>query len=189
MTHSSTHSNEPADLIDIAEAKVRAEKLAGALDVLSDGQDRLLIFADRREQAVREAQPLALAETLRDETEEIRQIAAMDALRAEQADWFAARLDLPAGQRPRATWIASRLPVSMSKEKQRIESAASTLREKIERVSRRTASDRLSADRLAQHMRGLIETTSERLGSAGGYGNRGERRVAPSVPLGIDVTS
>ncbi len=123
MTQVATHSNEPAELIDLAEARVRAERLACALDALAGGQERLLELAEKREAAVRHAQPLALAQTLRDETEEIREIAALDAARAEQADWFAARLELPKGKRPRATWIASRLPVSMTKEKQRLEGA------------------------------------------------------------------
>ena len=189
MAQIATHSNEQAELIDLAEARARAEKLACALEALASGQERLLVLAEQRERAVREAKPLALAQTLQDETEEIREIAALDAARAEQADWFAVRLELPKGKRPRATWIASRLPVSMTKEKQRIEGAANALRERIERVARRTASDRLSAERLARHMQGLIETASERLGGAGGYGSRGQRRSAPSVPLGIDVTS
>lgn len=193
MTHlARTHtspSSEPPELIDLAEARARAERLAAALDELAKGQERLLAFAERREGAIRTARPMELADALRDETEEIRTIAALDAARSEQAEWFAARLDLPQGQRPRATWIASRLPASMARERQRLETAAAGLREKIERVARRTASDRLSAERLARHMRGLIETTSEQLGKATGYGARGQRRAASPDPVGIDLTS
>ncbi len=182
-------SNGSPELIDMAEARARAERLAAALDQLAAGQDKLLECASKREEAVRAAKPLALAEALREETEEIRAIAGLDAARAEQAEWFASRLGLPSGQRPRATWIASRLPASMAREKQRIENAALGLRERIERVARRAATDRLSAERLARHMRGLIETASERLGSSAGYGARGERRAATAAPVGIDVTS
>jgi len=188
-TQHTNPSTEPPELIDLPEARVRAERLAAALDALASGQERLLALADKREAAIRSAKPLELAEALQEETEEIRTIAALDGARSEQAEWFAARLALPAGQRPRATWIASRLPVSMTREQQRIETAATGLRERIERVARRTASDRLSAERLARHMRGLIETASEQLGSASGYGARGERSRSNTTPVGIDLTS
>ena len=188
-TQRTNHSTAAPELIDITEARSRAERLAAALDALSAGQERLLDLADKREEAIRKARPAALADTLREETEEIRTIAGLDAARSEQAEWFASRLGLPRGQRPRASWIASRLPASMKREKQRIEKAAEGLRERIERVARRTASDRLSAERLAQHMRGLIETASAQLGTSTGYGSRGERRRAPAAPVGIDLTS
>ena len=176
-------------LIDIAEARLRAGRLIEALDDLRRGQERLLDLAKRRERAIRQAQPFELAASLRDETDEIRRIAELDGRRAEQANWFAARLGLEKGARARATWIASRLPASMTTERQRLEQAAFSLREAIERVARRTAADRLSAERLAQHMRGLIETATERLGAAGGYGNRGQRKPVAAAPVGIDVTS
>lgn len=182
-------SNSTPELIDLDEAKRRAERLAQALDALAEGQSRLLEHAENRDRAIRAAEPAALAETLRAETEEIRSIAALDAARSEQADWFAARLGLPQGERPRATWIASRLPASMAWERQRIEGAAATLRERIEQVARRAASDRLSAERLARHMRGLITTATEKLGAAGGYGSRGERATVPAAAAGLDVTS
>ena len=175
--------------IVFASADYDLDGLAAALDALSAGQERLLDLADKREEAIRKARPAALADTLREETEEIRTIAGLDAARSEQAEWFASRLGLPQGQRPRASWIASRLPASMKREKQRIEKSAEGLRERIERVARRTASDRLSAERLAQHMRGLIETASAQLGTSTGYGSRGERRRAPAAPVGIDLTS
>jgi len=187
-----THAHAPNDtpeLIDLDEARRRAERLAQALDALAEGQTRLLEHAEARERAIRSAEPLALAETLRAETEEIRSIASLDAARSEHADWFAARLGLPKGERPRATWIASRLPGSMTRERKRIENAAQTLRERIERVARRTAADRLSAERLARHMRGLITTATEKLGAAGGYGSRGERAAAPAAAAGLDITS
>jgi len=186
---STNESTGAPELIDLHEARSRAERLAAALDALSAGQERLLDLADRREAAIRSAKPTALADTLREETEEIRSIAGLDAARSEQAEWFASRLGLPRGQRPRALWIASRLPASMQREKRRIEQAAEGLRERIERVARRTAADRLSAERLARHMRGLIETASSQLGTSTGYGARGEHRRAPAAPVGIDLTS
>jgi hypothetical protein len=175
--------------LDLPEARARAARLAEAIDELRAGQERLLELADRRERAIRAARPAELADSLRVETETIRTIAETDAKRAQEAAWFAERLGGTEGRRARATWIASRLPASMASERQRIEQSAASLREAIERVARRTATDRLSAERLARHMRGLIETASERLGASGGYGSRGERAASRPAPVGIDVTS
>ena len=185
----SRSTSAPEAILDVSEARARAVKLADSLDALRAGQEKLLELADRRERAVRSAKPAELADSLREETETIRGIAELDAQRAEQAAWFAQRLGSEHGRRARATWIASRLPASMAAERQRIERSADSLRERIEAVSRRAASDRLSAERLARHMRGLIETASERLGASGGYGARGERRASTHAPVGIDVTS
>lgn len=184
-----SQSTTPPEIIDMQEARSRAGRLAEALEALRAGQIRLLGLAERRERAVRAADPVALAAVLQDETDEIRQIAALDADRAEHAGWLAERLGAAGRERPRVSWITARLPASLGAEKQRLERAGASLREAIEQVARRTASDRLSAQRLAQHMRGLIETAAERLGASGGYSSRGTRRVAPAAPVGIDVTS
>jgi len=191
LSQSTTRSTGSPDRLslDLPEARARAARLAGSLDALRAGQERLLELADRRERAIRAARPMELAESLRLETETIRSIAETDAARAQEAAWFAERLGGNEGRRARATWIASRLPTSMTAERQRIESSAASLREAIERVARRTAADRLGAERLARHMRGLIETAGERLGASGGYGSRGQRASARPAAVGIDVTS
>ena len=54
-THSTTHSTAAPELIDLPEARSRAERLAAALDALAAGQERLLDLADRREAAIRAA--------------------------------------------------------------------------------------------------------------------------------------
>ena len=184
-----TTSTAPHEQLDIQEAGRRAGALAEALDALREGQERMLTLAAVREAAIREAKPAGLAEALRAETDEIKTIAATDAVRAEHAGGLAARLGFSARSRPRVTEIAERLPAPLAAERRRLEQSASALREAIERVAQRTASDRLGAERLAQHMRGLIETAAERLGRCGGYGQRGERKTAAAVPVGIDVTS
>jgi len=168
------------------EVESMADRLIEALDELTEAHEAMIEQTRAREAAVRRADPKGIGEAVSAQGATAKRVAAADRMRAEAAQFFAARHEVDDVESVTATWIGRRVGGERG---ERIEKSAAQLRERILALQALNASARIAVERLAVHMEGVARGVAARISHSGVYGASGRVESGPAVATAMDVTS
>ncbi|MCW5754618.1 MAG: flagellar export chaperone FlgN [Phycisphaeraceae bacterium] len=165
-----------------------AVELEMALAALIEAHEQLLDVVGKHRQAISQADPAALQQSLAAQQDLLRRIAEAEAARQAlvrriiAADRELAAADRAGSPTPRVTQLAERLRGGA---RDRLLELGSRLRTLIERLQSEQRSVRVAAESLATHMQGLARQIGRAFSPAGTYGPRSAHTGAPALTLDL----
>jgi len=162
------------------------DRLEALLRSLLEQHTQLLATMERKRQVMREAQHEAMAALVRLESESVRRISEMEKQRLELVAAMTLQVAPDATEPMRLRELAQRLPEPA---RGRLLVARQQLVTKMEQVQHQTTVARRAADKLVQHMTGILQTIGTLSTGVNTYGSRGQRPEAAITMRTINVTA
>jgi len=157
------------------------------LSELCDVYRQMAPLGEARRSAVRTADAPALRETIEKEATLVARLRDLNRQRVACVTALTRIVGRPERAEATATWLSEQLPPEQGEE---VRELAVALREAIERVQKRVATDRLATETIAAHLQGLVRTAGDAMSHAQTYGRSGQvERGRHQVVSLMDVTS
>jgi len=163
-----------------------ADRLEALLRELLEQHTQLLATMERKRQVMREAQHDAMAALVRLEAESVRRISGLEKQRLELVGAMTLRVMPDAPQPLKLRELAQRLPEPA---RGRLLVARQQLVDKMQQVQHQTTVARRAADKLVQHMTGILQTIGTLSTGVNTYGSRGQRPEAAITMRTINLTA
>ena len=165
------------------------ERLDSLLNSLHGAYRRLGDQAAAYREAIRHADPAAIAEANGGQSRSIETLAKLEQQRRELVAAACTRFAPLAAKRPTAITLTDLCACVPEKERARLSSLAAELRTLIMSVNEQTSTIKAATVSLIAHMEGLMRQVGRQLSHAGTYTRRGYVEAGGTVVSAIDLRS